>query len=624
MLDLQMFQQDSSAISAILALMTLMCLGLLAYCGLHRKPARITELARKRPQLLSVGAGIAFVLGVLQLHQSWQKNNDAAIAGGFMEVANPSTFAGSGGGQTGEALSNPTAVATYHNDNARTGQYTDETVLTTDNVNAAHFGKLYSFPVDGYVYAQPLYIPQLPIPASGVHNVVVVATQHDSVYAFDADSSSPTPLWRVNFLNADAGVTTVVPADVNASDIVPEIGITGTPVIDTSSNTLYVVAATKEKGAFFHRLHALDLASGAEKFGGPRTIQATYPGMARESSGGMLTFASRFQLQRAGLLLSKGMLYVAFASYGDLGPYHGWVFAYEATTLKQAASWVSTPNGYQGGIWMSGCGIAADDQGNLYLSTSNGEFDVFGASPGLNFGDSIVKLTAGASGLAVTDFFTPFDQRLMATEDLDLGSAGIVLLPDQPKPYPHLAVTADKRGHIYVVNRDRLGGYNVGGQQNPQLVQEIVGQLREQLGTPAYWNGYLYFGSGVSPFKDSIRAFKLRNGRISNSSISQTQAIYQLTRSTVSVSANGNSNGIVWVVQTDGYYNPGQAGPAVLRAYDATDLAHELYNSNRHFARDNPGPASKFTVPAIANGKVFVGTANQLSVYGLLSPRTGN
>ena len=513
-------------------------------------------------------------------------------------------------------------VATYHNDNARTGQNTLETVLTPDNVNPAHFGRLYSFPVDGYVYAQPLYMPQVAIPGNGIHNVVIVATQHDSVYAFDADSPTPAPLWRVNFLDPDAGITTLSPGDVNASDILPEIGITSTPVIDVASNTVYVVAATKESGVFYHRLHALDMTSGAEKFGGPRIIQASYPGNAQDANDGVLTFSSRFQLQRAALLLSKGKVYVAFASYGDSGLYHGWVIAFDATTMRQVGAWVSTPNGYQGGIWMSGCGIAADNDGNLYLSIANGPFDAFGEEPGSNFSDSVVKLKPGAHGIALADFFTPFNQANMAKDDLDLGSSGVVVLPDQPGPYPHLALTSGKNGHIYLLNRDTLGGYSAGLRGNPQAVQEVSGQLRQQMGTPAYWNGRLYFGAGISPHKDSIKAFALRNGTLSTTPVSQTAAIYHLTRSTVSVSANGSGNGIVWAVDSDAYYDAHQ-GPAVLHAYDAKNLARELYNSNQRFARDNPGQASKFTVPTVADGKVFVGTANQLSVYGLL-PAAGN
>ncbi len=592
--------------------------GILIYFTLHNWD-RVAILSRNRTQLLSAGALVAIVLVLLQF-SNVRKNPDATTDD-FFVATNPFPRPHY---LTAQALNAAgfVVVATYHNDNARTGQNALETILTPDNVNVAKFGRLYSFPVDGYVYAQPLYMPQVAIPGNGIHNVVIVATQHDSVYAFDADSPTPDPLWRVNFLNPDAGITTLAPSDVNATDILPEIGITSTPVIDIASNTLYVVAATKENGSFYHRLHALDMTSGAEKFGGPRIIQAAYPGTAQDSNDGVLAFSSRFQLQRAALLLSKGKIYIAFASNADYGLYHGWVIAYDATTMRQVGAWVSTPNGYQGGIWMSGCGISADGNGDLYLSIANGPFDVYGEQPGVNFSDSIVKLRPGASGLNLVDFFTPFSQAKMAQDDLDLGSAGVLLLPDQPGAYSHIAVTSGKNGHIYVLNRDNFGGYNAALNGNPQVIQEISGQLRQQMGTPAYWNGRLYFGAGISPHVEGIKAFALHNGTLSNTPVSQSAAIYHLTRSTVSVSANGNSDGIVWAVDNDAYYSTHQ-GSAVLHAYDARNLARELYNSNQRLARDTPGQAAKFTVPTIANGKVFVGTANQVSVYGLL-PAAGN
>ena len=587
--------------------------GILIYFTLQNWE-RVGLLSRSRTQLLSVGVLVALALGFLQFSNA-RKNPDATTDD-FVAASNPFPRPQY---LTVQALNAAgfVAVPTYHNDDARTGQNPLETILTPDNVNVAKFGRLYSFPVDGYVYAQPLYMPQVAIPGNGIHNVVIVATQHDSVYAFDADSPTPDPLWRVNFLNPDAGITTVSASDVNASDILPEIGITSTPVIDIASNTIYVVAATKENGAFYHRLHALDMTSGAEKFGGPRIIQAAYPGTAQDGNDGVLSFASRFQLQRAALLLSKGKIYIAFASNADSGLYHGWVIAYDATTMRQVGAWVSTPNGYQGGIWMSGCGVSADSDGDLYLSIANGPFDVYGEQPGANFSDSVVKLRAGASGLNLVDFFTPFSQAKMARDDLDLGSAGVMLLPDQPGAFPHIAITSGKNGHIYVLNRDNFGGYNTAFNGNPQVIQEISGQLRQQMGTPAYWNGRLYFGAGISPHVDGIKAFALHNGTLSTTPVSQSAAIYHLTRSTVSVSANGNINGIVWAVDNDAYYATHQ-GPAVLHAYDARNLAHELYNSSQRLARDNPGQASKFTVPTVANGKVFVATANQVSVYGLL------
>jgi hypothetical protein len=323
-------------------------------------------------------------------------------------------------------------------------------------------------------------------------------------------------------------------------------------------------------------------------------------------------------LQRAALLLSKGKIYIAFASNADFGLYHGWVIAYDAITMRQAGVWVSTPDGYQGGIWMSGCGISSDSQGNLYLSTANGPFDAFGEEPGSNLSDSIVKLNPGAHGIALADFFTPYNQVNMARDDMDLGSTGVLLVPDQPGPHPHLAIASGKNGHIYVLNRDNMGGYFSGGRGNPQVLQEISGQLRQQMGTPAYWNGRLYFGAGISPRQDGVKAFNLRNGVVSSTASSQSAAVYHLTRSTVSISANGNANGIVWAVDNDAYYSARQ-GAAVLHAYDARNLARELYNSSQRSSRDNPGQASKFTVPTIAGGKVFVATADRVSVYGLLA-----
>jgi hypothetical protein len=594
--------------------LVVLCLsvGILVYF-LRRNWRKIGVLSRNRSQVFSVGVVVALMLG-------WQAYQFA-----FGGTSDPDEFASLTSAVpraqlvTAESLaaSGLAVVATYHNDNLRAGQNTVETVLTPDNVNARRFGKLYSFPVDGYVYAQPLYMPQVAIPGNGIHNIVIVATQHDSVYAFDADAAAPAPLWKASFINPDAGITPLSSSDVNASDIVPEIGITSTPVIDIGSGTLYVVAATKENGVFYHRLHALDMTSGAEKFGGPRIIQATYPGVAQDGNDGVLSFASNFQLQRAGLLLSKGKIYIAFASNADYGLYHGWVIAYDATTMRQAGAWVTTPDGYQGGIWMSGCGPSADKDGNIYLSIANGPFDAFGEHPGNNVGDSIVKLRPSAQGLRLADFFTPYNQAKLAREDMDLGSTGVLLLPDQPGAYPHLAVASGKNGHIYVMNRNRLGGYYPGAKSNSQLVQEIPGQLKQQMGTPAYWNGRIYFGAGISPQTDSIKAFGVRNGALSATPVSQTAAIFHITRSTVSISANGNSNGIVWAVDNDAYYTTPQ-GPAVLHAYDARNLGRELYNSNQHGARDDPGQAAKFTVPTVANGKVFVGTANQLSVFGLL------
>src|SRR5215472_8737840 len=386
-------------------------------------------------------------------------------------------------------------VLTYHNDNARTGQNLSEVNLTLANVNPSQFGKLFSYPVDGYVYTQPLYMPNLPIPGLGIRNVVFVATQHDSVYAFDADGNAPGQLWTKSFINPPAGITPVPQPNVLNADIVPEIGITGTPVIDPASGTLYVVAKTKEvttsgEPHFVQRLHALDVTNGAEKFGGPATIGDTIfnpppeayvnttnisvPGTGLGSEGGQIKFNALRQNQRPGLVLAGNRVYVAWASHGDTPPYHGWVVGFNKTTLAPETMFNLTPNGKNGGIWMSGGAPAVDDSGNMYLSVGNGTFAltptdtcgewqfVDGHSPPCNpgYGDSVLRLsTTGA--LSVADFFTPFNQAELERNDQDLGSAGVLLLPGQPGGHPHMLVTSGKgAGKVYLIDRDNMGGFN--------------------------------------------------------------------------------------------------------------------------------------------------------------------
>jgi hypothetical protein len=501
-------------------------------------------------------------------------------------------------------------VITQHNDNSRTGQNLQESILTPSNVNAGTFGKRWSYSVDGDVYGQPLYVPNVAIPGKGIHNVLYVVTEHDSVYALDADSNAP-PLWQTSFINPHDGITTVSDNDVNCLGAIdPEIGITSTPVIDTSTNTIYVLAATKEQGHFFHRLHALDISTGAEKFGGPVAIQATYPGAGDGSSGGTLTFASVQELNRAGLLLSNGKIYLAFASYCDNPPFHGWLMAYDKATLQQSGVWVATPNGEDGGIWMSGAGIAAEASGSIFFATGNGTFDTFG-NP-VDFGDSIVKMTLNGDSLIVNDYFTPSVQHILDQNDEDLGSGGVLLLPDQLGDHVHELVQAGKEGEIYVVDRDNMGHFNP---NDSQIVQTIGGQLKSVFSAPAYWNNYVYFGSAYpAAAADSLKAFSLTNGLLSQTPTSASPTKFSYPGPTPVISANSTSNAILWALET----SPGV--PAVLHAYDATNLAHELYNSGQNPVRDNPGNAVKFAVPTVANGKVYVGAVRQVSTYGLLTP----
>lgn len=502
-------------------------------------------------------------------------------------------------------------VLTYHNDNARTGQNPGESTLTPSIVNYHQFGRLFSRPLDGYVYAQPLYVSNLAIPGKGTHNVVFVATEHDTVYAFDADSNigpNAHALWRRSFINPPS-ITTVPSEDTGTEDLVPQVGITGTPVIDASSGTLYVVAKTKEHGEYFQRLHALDITTGAEKFGGPVVIQATVPGTGDGSDH--IDFDPLIEHQRSALLLSRGVVYIAWASHGDNGPYHGWILGYNATTLQQVAVFNSTPNGTLGGIWMAGGGLAADDAGNIYGVTGNGTFDI--DTPRTNFGDTLLKFATDSNGaLSVADFFTPFDQQELATDDLDLGSSGPVLLPDQPGGSPHLLVFAGKNPKIYLVDRDNLGQFNA---SSDQIVQSVTGEIPGSFGTPGYFNGRIYYHGSQESLQETLKAFDLSGGVIDPNPSSESTIAYGFPGAVPSISADGASNGIVWETQR------GVTAPGVLHAYDANDVSNELYNSSQAGARDTFGLAVKFAPPTVANGKVFVGAANRLAVFGIF--RTG-
>ena len=490
-------------------------------------------------------------------------------------------------------------VFTYHNDNLRTGQNLGETVLTPANVTASQFGKLFRYTVDGYIYAQPLYVANLAIPGQGTRNVVYVCTEHDSVYAFDADNRAPGTLWQVSFIGG--GVSTVPSGDTGTNDITPEVGITGTPVIDPATKTLYVVAKTKEPGpTYVLRLHALDITTGAEKFGGPVVINATVAGTGDgNDGGGHIPFNSLRQSNRAALLLDHGLVYFASASHGDNDPYHGWVFAYNATTLAQVAVWNATPNESRGGIWQVGNGPAADAAGNVYVETGNGTFNA--SLGGTGYGDSFVRLTG--STLTVADYFTPYNQSDLEARDTDLGSSGPMLLPDQASGPAHLVVGSHKNGTLYLIDRDNMGHFNAAG--DTQIVKELDGATGGSFGTPAYYKGAIYM-HGAS---DVLRAFTWNGTTLTLSAQGSPTSSFPGT--TATISANGNSDGIVWELQVDGFRS---SGSAVLRAYDASNLS-QLYSSSASGA-DAAGRAVKFTVPTVANGKVYVGTQSELDVYG--------
>jgi hypothetical protein len=504
---------------------------------------------------------------------------------------------------------------THHYDNSRTGQNLDERILSPGNVDSAHFGKLFSYPVDGKLYAQPLYVEGVQIPGLGLRNVVYVATQHDSVYAFDADGRPPGQLWHVTFFDPQHAVTPVPCADEPqaCAAIGPEIGITGTPVIDASSGTLYVSAFTKEVQSWVHRLHALDITTGAEKFGGPVTIEGSVSGSGYGSLNGTVPFQPYYQLQRSALLLVNGTVYVGFGSFGDLGPFHGWLFGYDATSLQQVTVFNTTPDGYAGSIWQSGAAPSADMDGNIFLTTSNGLFDV--AWSGRDYGDSFLKLARKGNNLVVLDYFTPFNQSILDPNDFDLGSGGVILLPDQTGAIPHFLVSAGKEGRLYLLNRDNLGHFN--DTSDIQAVQSIPFAVSSHYSTPAYWQNYLYLVGPLPGFPEIMVQYRLSNGRLSSGPISQTAIQFGYPGGVPVVSASGSSSqGILWIIESGGWL---LGGPAVLHAFDANDISREFYNTAQAGSRDALGPAVKFTVPTIANGKVYVGTASELDALGLLS-----
>ncbi len=510
-----------------------------------------------------------------------------------------------------------TAVTTYHNDNYRTGANTQELALTTSNVNVVTFGKLQAFPVTGFVYAQPLFVPGVNIQGTQ-HDVLYVADEHDTVTAFDVHTFAM--LWQTSFLH-DYGryvVTTLSSEDdLGCGDLVPEVGITGTPVIDVSRNTLYVVARTKvtdtQNGArgFYETLHALDLGTGADSLT-PLIISAQVPGTGGGSQGGYLNFDPLLESQRPGLMLVNGQIIVTFASLCDLGFYHGWVMAFDETSLQPTGAFVTTPNGYQGGMWGGGAGPAADSNGEIYVATGNGDFTA--NVGGQDFGDSILRIAWSNNSFVVEDYFTPWDYQPLWDYDTDLGSGGVMLLPDQPGTlYPHLLVNAGKEGTIDLVNRDDMGHWHAG--DDSQIVQTIPYVLNGVWGAPAFWKNNIYFGG----YSDHLKAFRFDSSaeQISVGPVSESPQYFAYPGPTPSVSSNGNSSGIVWIVQSDAFHHN---GPAILRAYDANNLATELYDSNQSPQRDGAGPTVKFTPPTIADGLVFVAAQSEVDMYGLLQP----
>jgi hypothetical protein len=492
-------------------------------------------------------------------------------------------------------------VVTYHNDNSRTGQNLSETILTPITVRTSTFGRTGFFPVDGKVDAQPLFLSGVTIPALGTHDVLYVATEHDSVYALDA--ASGTALWHASMLGP--GETT---SDARGcSQVTPEIGITSTPVIDRSggpNGTIYVVAMSRSgSGTYFQRLHALDVTTGAELAGGPTTIHASFP---------PVTFDPKQYEERAGLLLLNGQIIMAWTSHCDIEPYTGWMMAYDASTLAQVGVLNVAPNGSRGGFWMAGAGPAADAAGNVYVLDGNGTFDTTLNGTGFpghgNFGNAFLKIST-SGGLAVADYFATFDTVGKSNADTDLGSGGTLVLPDlidAAGRTRHLAVGAGKDTNIYVVDRDSMGKWNPGSNQ---IYQEIDGVLGSVFSMPAYFNNTLYYGAVGS----TLKAFSVVNARLSTPPMSASAGSFAYPGTTPGISASGSANGIVWAIEN--------TNPAVLHAYDAGNLSNELYNSNHApNGRDVFGTGNKFVTPTIVNGHVYVGTTSGVAQFGTLVP----
>lgn len=506
------------------------------------------------------------------------------------------------------AVTNYAGTFTMKNDTFRTGQNLNEIALTTGNVNQNQFGKLFTRTVDGEVYAQPLYVPNVTIPGVGTYNVVYVATENDSVYAFDADGRATSPLWQTSLLTGGAQVLDTT--DVNCANINPIYGITSTPVIDPATNTMFAVTRTKTGTSgnytYYQTLWAVDILTGA-------ILQSVQIQASVTVNGKTVNFNTLTENQRAGLLLSNGVVYIAWASHCDNAPWHGWVMGYNESNLQQSGVYNSTPDSSDGGIWMGGGGLTADASGNIFFSTGNGTFDA--NTGGEDYGDSVVKLTVTDGALSVGDSFTPWNQANLDLLDWDLASGGVMLLPDQAGVYPHVMLAGGKGSTVFVLNRDSLGGFNATANQNLLTVPTVLGAAEDGSGNraagPAYWQEQAYFaGSGGFPMQ-----FSIQGSLISTLPIAQSGKHFGYPGGSPAISANGNSNGIVWILETDKF---GTNGNVILRAFDASNISRELYDTTQNPGRDAGGAAVKFTVPTVANGKVYVGTQTELDVYGLL------
>ena len=582
-------------------------------------------------------------------------------AGGTHTVTATSVALPTSSASVSVAVSDLAGVLTYHNDVSRDGADTQEYALTAATVGSSTFGKLFSCAVDGAVYAQPLWVPGLTIGGAS-HNVLFVATQHDSLYALDADATPCVTYWQAKLLDTlhggTANETPIIWNDVGNcfGDIYPEVGVTGTPVIDPGTNTIYLVSSSEvgtaggscsyNPGTFFRRLHALDLATGSEKFNGPVSIIASVPGVG--DGGTTVNFDPQKHHQRSGLAVAGGTVYVPWSAHEDATPYHGWLMGYSAADLSQAPSvFNTTPNGGLGGIWAGGGAPAVDSTGDVYVTTGNGIFDANSTTVPFNdYGDSILRLhpfsgtTSNGVNLSLAGWFTPWDQAAISGADADVGSGAVVLLPDQTTGPTHLLAQLGKgdpnlgQAIVFLIDRDNMGQFSA--VDNSQIVQSFPATCCGLWGAPAFWQNGLYFAGAYDGLK--VFAFDPSTGLFNTTASSQSGNVFNFPDATPSISSQGASSGIVWAIDAGlyGYASPNSGnansgycyavpvpaactGPAVLHAYSATNLATEYWNSAQATGnRDQAGNAVKFVPPTIANGKVYVSTRTEIDVYGLL------
>lgn len=561
--------------------------------GVSATPATFT-LSPGSSQQVSLAASASAALGSATLHFN-------GTAGSLSDGATVALTVTS-------ATASNIDIVTYHDNNQRTGLNSHETILKPSNVNTSKFGLLRMFHVDGKVDGEPLYLSNLDV-GGKKQNVVFVVTEHDSVYALNADTGAQ--IWKTSIL----GQNETPSGDHGCLQISPEIGITSTPVIDRNDGphgAIFVVGMSKDQsGAYHQRLHALDLTTGAELPNSPVTITASYPGTGANSSGGKVIFDPGQYAERVGLLLLNGNIYMGWTSHCDQQPYTGWLMGYNESTLKQSSVLNLTPNGSEGSIWMSGAGLAADSSGNIYFLDANGSFDTTLNSSGFpangDFGNGFIKVSTAGGTLKVADYFEPYNTVAESASDLDLGSGGALVLPDLTDAsgtVRHLAVGAGKDGNIYVVNRDSMGKFNP--QNNNAIYQEITGAIHGVWSMPAYFNKTIYYGA----VNDNLKAFPITNAKLATTPSAESSNTFVYPGTTPAVSSDGTSNGIVWAVEN--------SSPAVLYAYDASNL-HELYNSNQApNGRDHFGNGNKFITPLIVDGKVFVGTPSGVAEFGLL------